>query len=180
MSELILVKPDTAYAEQIWDYRVEFLNHDDDLAGTAGLKDIADVDQWLANIEKNSCEETVIEGLIPATTYLAVRQTDNRVVGMIDIRHRLNDFLLNFGGHIGYSIRKSERRKGYAKEMVRLALAACDVLGLKQILITCDKENIASAKTILANGGILENEVPEENRITQRYWIDLKDQSQRN
>ena len=95
------------------------------------------------------------------------------MVGIIDIRHRLNDYLLKFGGNIGYSVRKSERRKGYAKTMLALGLEECRKLGLEKVLITCDKENIASAKTILACGGVLENEIPEERRITQRYWIAL-------
>ena len=96
------------------------------------------------------------------------------MVGIIDIRHRLNDYLLQFGGNIGYSIRKSERRKGYAKAMLSLGLAECRNLGLEKVLITCDKENISSAKTILACGGVLENEIAEGCRITQRYWIALQ------
>ena len=92
---------------------------------------------------------------------------------MIDIRHRLNDYLLNFGGHIGYSVRKSERQKGYATEMLNLALKECVNLGIKKVLITCDKNNVASAKTIINNGGKLENEIAKEDRITQRYYITL-------
>ena len=92
---------------------------------------------------------------------------------MIDIRHRLNDYLLNLGGHIGYSIRKSERQKGYATEMLGLALKECIKLGIKKVLITCDKDNIASVKSIVNNGGKMENEISEGDRITQRYWITL-------
>lgn len=94
---------------------------------------------------------------------------------MIDIRHRLNEFLLNFGGNIGYSVRKSERRKGYATEMLKLALKKCIELNIKKVLITCNKDNIGSAKTIISNGGILENEIfdPDDNKMTQRYWITL-------
>jgi len=174
VNELLLVKPNPTYSEQIWEYRSEFLSDLDSLHGASGLRNIATVEEWLANIEKNSCEETVMEGLVPATTYLAVRKADNRVVGMIDVRHRLNEFLLNSGGHIGYSVRLSERRKGYATEMVRLALIECrDRLNLAKVLIICDKDNTASAKTILANDGILENEILEDDGMIQRYWVNL-------
>ena len=81
--------------------------------------------------------------------------------------------MFNFGGYIGYSIRKSERKQGYATEMLALALKECANLNMSKVLITCDKGNIASAKTMINNGAILENEIPEENGITQRYWITL-------
>jgi len=174
MNEIKLIKPSTEYVEQIWEYRAEFISNDDNLAGCAGLESAESIEKWLANIEKNSYEETVTEGLVPATTFLAVRKADYRIVGMIDIRHRLNEFLLQSGGHIGYSVRVSERQKGYATEMVRLALGYCyETLELEKVLVTCDKENVGSVKTIIANGGLLENELLENDRMTRRYWIDL-------
>lgn len=118
-------------------------------------------------------EETVRTGFVQASTYLAVRICDQRVIGMIEIRHLLNDYLLKFGGHIGYSVRKTERRKGYAKEMLSLALEKCRHINIEKVLVTCDKENIASAKTIIGNGGVLENEYLNGQEITQRYWITL-------
>lgn len=139
MRELTLMKPSTTYFKQIWEYRSEFLAQGDALHGCSGLDKVKTVDEWLANLEKNSCEETVTEGLVPATTYLAIGKTDHRLVGMINIRHRLNDFLFKSGGHIGYSVRPTERRKGYATEMVRLALKeCCEALALSRVLITCD------------------------------------------
>lgn len=113
------------------------------------------------------------KGLSPETTYLAIGIDDGNLVGMINIRHRLNDYLLKSGGHIDYSVRKSKRDKGYATEMLGLALKECIRLNIKKILITCDKNNIASAKTIISNGGKLENEIKEKNKISQRYWITL-------
>lgn len=141
--------------------------------GTAGLQNADTFEKWYSAIIDNSNEKTVRNGLVPATTYLSIRKSDSKLVGMIDIRHKLNEYLLNFGGNIGYSIRKTERRKGFATEMLKLALEKCKDMRMDKVLITCDKDNIASAKTILINGGILENEVPEDNSITQRYWITL-------
>lgn len=127
--------------------------------------------KWLENTSKFEYSETCPDGFVPASTYFLMRNT--RILGAINIRHCLNDYLFNYGGHIGYGIRPSEREKGYATRMLSMALPLVKQLGVTRVLITCDQENIASAKTIKANGGVLENEVIEDNSITQRYWIEL-------
>ena len=109
---------------------------------------------------------------MPATVYLDMQ--DGRVVGIIQIRHKPNQFLLSTYGHIGYGVRPSERRKGYATEMLALALEKCRDLGIEKALVSCDKENIGSAKTIIKNGGALENEFTDnDGKISQQYWITL-------
>lgn len=177
MNRLKLVLPTMNYKSEIMDYKREFIENGDSMDGTSGLRNSSTFEEWYSAIYDNLKEETVREGLVPATTYLAISVDDGRLIGMIDIRHRLNDFLFNFGGHIGYSVRRAERHRGYATEMLALALKECIKLDIKKVLITCDKDNIASAKTIINNGGVKENEIQEEGEITERYWINLDSKS---
>ena len=104
--------------------------------------------------------------------YLKSRERDI-LVGAVDIRHSLNEALLLDGGHIGDGVRPSERRKGYATEMIALALDECRKLGIEKVLMVCNKENTGSAKSIQNNGGVLENEINVEGETVQRYWIQL-------
>lgn len=106
-----------------------------------------------------------------AHTYFLVSE-NKTIIGAINIRHALNDYLFQFGGHIGYGIRPTERRKGYAALMLSMALPIASQLGIAKVLITCNKTNTGSAKTIRHNGGVLENEVFDGKEITQRYWIE--------
>lgn len=171
--ELELIFPTEEYKIQVEEYLQEhFDNGEYVLHGDAGLDEIKDFDKWLEKVRN----EVNIEdsNLVPATLFLAVRKSDNRVVGTIQIRHRLNEKLLIFG-HIGDGVRPSERNKGYASEMIRLALEECKKLNIHRVLISCNKDNIASAKSIIKNGGVLENEVMlDDGKVEQRYWISLK------
>ena len=174
MTELTLVPPSAQHADQIEAYKQEFLQSGDVMNGTAGLDAAETVAEWIASVPRNLREETVRPGWAPSTTLLGVRCADDRLVGIIDIRHRLNDELLQYHGHIGCSVRPCERRKGYAAEMLRQGLLLCREWGLDRVLVTCDRRNIASAKTILKNGGVLENEVPYQDSLWQRYWVELR------
>ncbi len=173
MNRLKLILPTPDYKSEIMSYKREFIENGDRMYGTGRLRNAESFNKWYIAFCNNLKEETVRKGLSPETTYLAICINDGYLVGMINIRHRLNDFLLKFGGHIDYSVRKSERRKGYATEILGLALKECTKLNIKEALITCDKDNIASAKAIINNGATLENEIQEKNKISQRYWITL-------
>ena len=153
--ELKLVFPTEENKEQIEEYLQEFFKNGElELAGDGGLDKIKDFDKWLQKIRNDLSEETVEKGRCSATLFLCVRQSDNKVVGNIQIRHKLNEKLLKNGGHIGDGIRPTERRKGYATEMIRLALEECKKLGINKVLMVCYKDNIGSRKSIINNGGI--------------------------
>ena len=133
--------------------------------------DPSDFDAYVSALEP----DPVPAGNVANSVFFLLDDERGRLLGAADIRHELNDALLAHGGHIGDGIRPSERRKGYATEMIRLALLECQRLGIDRVLMTCDKDNIGSAKSILRNGGVLENEVLDrDGELVQRYWIDLK------
>lgn len=131
--------------------------------------------EWLKHIEIYTKKETLPEGLVIGEFFFTVRKADNKVVGIINIRHELNDNLYNYGGHIGYSILPSERRKGYAYKQLLLGLKYCKSIHINRVLITCLDYNIGSSKTIEKAGGIFENSVKGEKCgekvYYKRYWI---------
>lgn len=129
--------------------------------------------------EKYMSEIEVKEGndrLVPDSTFFLLDTERNIFLGACNIRHYLNERLLIGAGHIGDGIRPSERRKGYGARLVTLALSECRKLGIDRVLMCCKKENIPSMKTIISNGGVLENEVEFEGKTMLRFWIDLKNE----
>ena len=157
---------------EVMAYREEFLAIGSRMDGTSALDKYADFDAWLAQLRKLKDPATTPAGLVPATEYLALDEHEH-LVGMTNLRHRLNDYLLTYGGHIGYSVRPSERQNGYATQMLRLTLEKAKERGIEKVRICCDHYNVASAKTIRANGGVLEDEQfdSSDGTLTQRYWI---------
>lgn len=131
--------------------------------------DYHDFDYYCENLEVKDKSS----GLVPDSTFFCLDVDRDIMVGAVNIRHYLNEALLLNGGHIGDGVRPSERRKGIATGMIGLALQECKKLGIDKVLMVCDKENIGSAKSILNNGGILENEVVVDGVTEQRYWITL-------
>ena len=172
-----LIFPTIEHRQAALEYRQEWLDSGlgEGINGSWGLqrKEYENYEKWLSDIEELVTGQGNNPNInVPATTYFAF--SDNKLIGNIQIRHYLNEYLLNTYGHIGYGVRPSERRKGFATKMLTLALEKCRKLGIEKVLISCDKNNIASSKTIIKNGGVLENEFAEENgNIVQRYWINL-------
>lgn len=134
-----------------------------------GQMDYRDYDRYVAMLEVAKSSEQYVRDSV----YFALDEARSRMIGAVNIRHELNEYLLLHGGHIGDGVRPSERGKGYGTELVRLALGKCRELGIDRVLMVCDKDNIPSARTIIKNGGVLENEIVTEGGIEQRYWIDL-------
>ena len=170
-----LIEPTTEYCLQIKAYRKEFLDCGDSMDGTGGLRQFDDPEDWIDYLDRHKDPQRIPKGRVPSTQFIFVREEDNKIVGMIDIRHFLNEYLENFGGHIGYSVAPSERRKGYASQMLKAALLKCKELGIEKVLITGIDNDEGSRKTILANGGLYESTVyePDEKVFLERYWIAL-------
>ena len=135
------------------------------------VDDTEDFEAWLGRVQDSALGRNLAQDRVPSTFLLGV--VDGSIVGRISIRHELNEFLLNFGGHIGYMIRPAFRRRGYAREMLRQALQLAQEMGIPRALVTCNDDNFGSIRTIEANGGELENVVLEAGRPLRRYWIKL-------
>lgn len=167
-----LVEPTIEMEQEYYDYIGEWEKAGEDMTPFSVSLLGRDYKTWLEDTVLIKKSETCPSNLVPADTYFLVNEL-GKIIGAINIRHILNDFLFNCGGNIGYGIRPSERSKGYASKMLKLGLQKCIDLNIRKVLIVCDKDNLASAKTIISNGGVLENEVLHEGKIVQRYWIEL-------
>lgn len=175
-SELLLLrKVQRSDLPAVQEYRSEFLENGGTMDGCSNLRRFEDMNDWYEWIQKAEHRETCPDGWVPDSQYLCLRRKDNRLIGMVDIRHELNDVCLNLFGGIGYSNRHSERGKGYASVQLELAKALCREMGMEKLLVTCHKDNLPSRKTIQRCGGVLENEVidPRNGDILLRYWISL-------
>ncbi len=174
MERMMHVIPDESYREQVIEYVQEHLRDGSHMNGAGGLgRYVDDYDGWLQKIA-NDRNVGVTETTVPAETYMLVRESDNRLVGMCNIRTQLNDALRNRGGNIGYGIRPSERRKGYNEINLYLALVRCQELGLDVVLLDCRNNNIGSYKTMEALGGILLDYYDdEEEGLCRRYMINV-------
>lgn len=176
--DFFLVEPSEVYAEQIREYRQDFLDTDCSMDGCGPLRRYEDPITYISECKKYVNPETLPDGTVIATQFLYVRKADMRLVGMIQIRHYFNDYLSKYGGHIGYSVKPSERRKGYATSMLNAVLPYCKEIGLEKILISCIDGNIGSEKAILNNGGVYESTVYEprgkfrmKRHKLKRFWI---------
>lgn len=175
MDKLKLIEPTMKYANEILSFRQEFLNCGDSMDGSSSLKKFECAEDWLEELERFKRWETVPSGLVPSTQLVCIRESDGKLVGMIQVRHTLNDYLRNYAGHIGYSVRPSERRKGYAAWMLGSVLPYCKSLGINDVMVSCLVGNEGSRRTILRNGGVYAETVtqPHKGVLLEKYWIHI-------
>ena len=174
MEELRLVRPAQEHIQELQKFRQELLEAGDadSFAGCSRLEYYEDMQEWLEMIWRQ--EEWSEPEKVPSHVYLAIRQSDKRLVGIIDLRHHIDHPILGlWGGHMGYSVRPDERGKGYAREMLRLNLENCRQRGMDKVMVTCSRNNPASERTILGCGGVLEKEVLVDGEWIKRYWITI-------
>ena len=173
MNNLKLVSPSEEYREE-WESIVKEIENAKERITPFALKgEATDYNEYLKNAKNNSLGVNLQNDRVPSDIFFLINNESKRILGAIDIRYSLNDYLYNYGGNIGYGIRPTERKRGYAIEMLKLALNICREKGMDKVLITCKSSNMASAKTMIKNGAVLENEVLEDDVLIQRYWIKL-------
>lgn len=179
MGELYLVKPTKSMEADALDYRREYIEYGEGhINGSNGFSHYENFDEWLKAVQSIE-QDTLTREKVHASTYFTLRMKDHKIIGTVQLRHSLSEELRNYGGHIGFGIRPSERLKGYGTEQLALILEEAKKLGLDKVMVTCDKKNTGSAKVIQNNGGILEWEgyfEPTKETI-QIYWIELNTKS---
>ncbi|MEC3884906.1 GNAT family N-acetyltransferase [Halobacillus sp. HZG1] len=172
MSLLKLVEPAIELEESYLCFYKEWKDSGEAMIPWVIAKDPSDFPAMVENLHKEAKGIDLPEGFVPGSTYWLVDQV-NRVIGAVNIRHALTEPLRNAGGHIGYGIRPSERRKGYATELLRLSLLKSKELGITNTLVVCDEINTGSMKTILNNGGQEDEDfIEEDGNVVKRYWIE--------
>ena len=177
-----LEEPTIERKEDVIDYLNEHVHYNSNINGTGSFDKILDgftYEQCLDRTKKLTNREYAKSiNRCPGKTFFLVREEDNKIVGMINIRYDLNEEMLRFGGHVGYGIRPTERRKGYNKINLYLGLQkAYEEFNLDKVMIDCSATNIGSDNTIKSLGGILErSEVdPSDDTLTNVYWINVNE-----
>ena len=173
-----LVFPTIAYKEKAIEFINEFHEYGSEVDGSGSLDNFVKAgksyESWLEKVMADVDVANVdYEKRVPALTYFYVREEDDKIVGMINIGIAENDFIKAEAGHIGYCIRPTERRKHYATRMLAEGVRVCKILHIHDIVVSCDNDNVGSAKTIMNNGGVLDAEFYSErfNSTIQRYII---------
>ena len=167
-----LVRPSKEHENQALEFKKEFFDNGESTINGSELFDQTDsYDEWLQAVTNNTSKATVNPDWVVTDTYFAINE-NKRIVGIIDFRHELKGFLKDFGNS-GYSVRPSERRKGYASQMLSLILERAREIKLTSFQLSTEKSNEASIKTIIKNGGKYSRSFTVNNEVADIYLIDL-------
>lgn len=166
---LTLIEPTSLLKDDFYALTDEFLTEGDQRYRKA----IADFEGFIQLCSDEAVGRNLVPGRVPQSTFWLVRD-GQRILGCSRLRHTLNAFLEEEGGHIGYDVRPSERRRGYGTLLLRLTLDRARDLGIKQVLVTADSPNVASWRIIEKNGGVLQSEALSRHtgELLRKYWID--------
>lgn len=172
MNNLVLIEPSKDFKNQYIEMIEEWKEIDEKMVPFVLRFDYEDFDSFLDRI-KNLRDNLIEDERTVNSSTLWLVEDKVRIVGAVNIRHKLNSYLMEIGGHIGYGIRPTSRRRGYATEILNQALRHAKTLGITRALVTCDKDNVGSARTIIKNNGVLDSEAVINGVEIQRYWIEI-------
>ncbi|HDR7686298.1 MULTISPECIES: GNAT family N-acetyltransferase [Bacillus cereus group] len=170
---VFLITPTTDLQEEYLDFYNEWKESGETMIPWVISKDPSNFPAMIQELLDAHNGVNLPESWVPDSTYWLVTE-ENKIVGVVNIRHSLTEHLFNTGGHVGYGIRPSERRKGYATKLLELSLEKTKELNIEKVLVVCDEVNTGSEKTILHNGGLRDDDfIEEDGNIVRRYWIEL-------
>ena len=171
VKSLHLIVPNATHKNLVMQYRDAFLDvHPGHIPGAPSLAKCDTYDHWLRLLELD--QNNIDPYRVAASQYIALDDSEH-IIGVIQLRHALTPYLMEVGGHIGYSVHPFEEGKGYATEMLRLCLDKAREIGLERVLVTCDKDNVGSSRVIEKNGGVLEDIRDTPDCLKRRYWITI-------
>ncbi|WP_199621345.1 GNAT family N-acetyltransferase [Paenibacillus alkalitolerans] len=171
MSGITLVQPNIDLKNEYLSFYDEWKESGEDMVPWVISKDPSNFEEMLRFLSDNEQGIGLPESWVSSSTYWLINDY-RKILGAVNIRHRLTETLFNTGGHIGYGIRPSERRKGHATKLLELSLLKAKGLGIDRVLVVCDSTNIASEKTIIKNGGVRETDYVEaDGNVIRRYWV---------
>jgi len=173
LKQLYITRPSMEYESEYLSFYQEWKDSGEDMVPWVISKDPSNFQGMIRFLFDSEKGENLPENWVPDSTYWLINE-NRKVIGAVNIRHRLNDKLVNSGGHIGYGIRPSERRKGYATKLLSLSLEKAKELGIQKVLVVCDEGNKGSEKTIMTNSGVRDMDfIEEDGNIVKRFWIEL-------